>query len=85
MIAIRAERGAALISVMLHLNHAMFIEEEHSVAAASNPYDPSTRFALLETKVKSDMEFASTHTAYQNGISGRFNRTVITIARAMIQ
>lgn len=30
------------------------------------------------------MEFVSTYTAYQNGIAERFNRTVITIARAML-
>ena len=30
------------------------------------------------------MEFTSTYTAYQNGIAERFNRTVTTIARAML-
>ena len=52
MIAIRAKRGAALISVMLHHDHTIVIEEEHLVAAASNPYDPSTIFAFLDTKGK---------------------------------
>lgn len=31
------------------------------------------------------VKFTSTYMAYQNGISERFNRTVVTIARAMIQ
>ena len=31
------------------------------------------------------LEFASTYTAYQNGMSERFNQTVVIIARAMLQ
>ena len=52
MIAIRAKRGAALISVMIHHDHTIVIEKEHLVAAASNPYDPRTIFAFLDTKGK---------------------------------
>ena len=52
MIAMKAFHGAALISVMLHHDHNIVIDEEHLVAAASNRYDPSTIFTLLQTKGK---------------------------------
>ena len=31
-----------------------------------------------------ELEFVSTYTAYQNGMAERFNRTITTIARAML-
>lgn len=52
MEAMRAECGAALISVMLRHDHTIDINEEHLIAAASNCYDPSTMFAFLQTKGK---------------------------------
>ena len=52
MIAMEAVRGAALISVMLDHDHTIVIDEEHLIAAASNPYDPTTIFAFLQTKGK---------------------------------
>lgn len=52
MKAMRAGRGAALISIMHHHNHTIEISEEHLIAAASNCYDPSTIFAFLQTKGK---------------------------------
>ena len=42
----------------------------------------STQKELLDMSVT--MEFTSTYTAYQNGITERFNRTVITLARSML-
>ena len=42
----------------------------------------STQKELLDMDVT--MEFTSTYTAYQNGIAERFNRNVITLARAML-
>ena len=52
MIAMQADRGAALISVMHHHDHTIVIDEEHLIAAASNPHDPTTLFAFLQTKGK---------------------------------
>ena len=52
--AMKAERGAALISVMLQHDNTISINDEHLIAAASNPYDPSTLFAFLQTKGKLD-------------------------------
>ena len=52
MIAMKAVRGAALISVMLRHDHTTVVDEEHLIAAASNRSEPSTIFALLQTKGK---------------------------------
>ena len=54
MIAMKAFNGAALISVMLHRDHNIVIDEEHLVAAALSPYDPTTIFAFLQMKGKLD-------------------------------
>ena len=48
----RANRAAALISVMFRQDHTIVIDEEHLMAAASNCYDPRTIFAFLQTKGK---------------------------------
>ena len=53
MTAMRANgTGAALISVMLQHDHTIVVNEEHLVAAASNPCGPSTIFAFLQMKGK---------------------------------
>ena len=52
MKAMKADRAAALISVMLRQDHTIVIDEEHLIAAASNRYDPRTIFAFLQTKGK---------------------------------
>ena len=52
LMAMEAEYGAALISVMLHHDHTIVIDEEHLIVAASNRYDPTTLFAFLQTKGK---------------------------------
>ena len=54
MTAMRAKTGAgaALISVMLKHDHTLVVDEEHLIAAASNPYSPSTIFAFLQSKGK---------------------------------
>lgn len=49
MFAMRAHRGAALISVMLNHDHTLVMEEEHLIAAASDCYDPYSIFAFLQT------------------------------------
>lgn len=52
MMAMQAERGAALISVLLNHDQSLIITEEHLIAAASNRDDPSLIFAFLQTKGK---------------------------------
>ena len=52
MIAMQANRSAALVSVMLRYDHTIVLDEEHLIAAASNPHDPTTLFAFLQTKGK---------------------------------
>lgn len=52
MSAMEAVRGAALISVMLRHDHNIIIDEEHLIAAASNPYDSRTIFAVLQMEGK---------------------------------
>ena len=52
MMVMRANRAAALISVMFRQDHTIVIDEEHLMAAASNDYDPRTIFAFLQTKGK---------------------------------
>ena len=42
----------------------------------------ATKQALNNMRVV--VEFSSTYTVYQNGVSKRFNQTVVTIARAML-
>ncbi len=75
--AMGAEHAAALISVMLHHDHTTVIDEEHLIAAASNPWDPSTIFELLQTKDKlsnadSETEILSTGPAKRRRISHRW-------------
>lgn len=54
MTAMRAKRAAALISVMLQHDNTIVVNEEHLVAAASNPCGPITIFAFLQMKGKLD-------------------------------
>lgn len=55
MKAMKAPRGAAKISVMLHHDHTLVIEEEHLIAAASSRDNPSLIFELLQTRGKLDI------------------------------
>ena len=55
MMAVKAFRGAAQLSVMLHHDPTLVIEEEHLIAAASSGDDPSLIFELLQTRGKLDI------------------------------
>ena len=75
--AMGAKHAAALISVMLHHDLTTVIDEEHLIAAASNRWDPSTIFELLEQKDKLsnadlDPETLSTGRAKRRRISYRW-------------
>lgn len=77
MTAMRAERGAALISVMLRHDRTIDISEEHLIAAASNCYDPSTIFAFLQKEGKLGntnpvSEFLNSGSAKRFRVSPRF-------------
>ncbi len=81
--AMEAEHGAALISVMLNHDPTTVIDEEHLIAAASNRWDPSTIFELLQTKGKisnagSDTEILSTGPAKRRRISHRSRPRIST-------
>ena len=52
MSAMGAFRGAAMISVMLRHDHNIVIDEEHLIAAAPNPDDSRTIFAVLQMEGK---------------------------------
>ena len=89
MMAMQAERGAALIPVMLDHDHTIVMNEERLIAAASNSYDPSTIFEFLQTKGKlGNTDLASdvlnTDTAKRRRISHksspRISRNVINAA-----
>ena len=50
--------------------------------------DNAKEYQSSETELNEmsvSMKFTITYTTYQNGISERFNRTIITIAKAMLQ
>lgn len=63
MVAMQARRGAALVSVMLHHDHTLAVTEKHLVAAASNPYDPSLIFSLLQNKGKLGSAYPASETS----------------------
>ena len=73
MEAMRANQGAALISVMLDHDDTIDITEKHLVAAASNSYDPITIFALLQTKGK--LNNAKLTSGVPNGHRAKRRRT----------
>ena len=52
MMAMKAFGGAAQLSVMLHHDHTLVIEEEHLIAAASSRDNPGLIFELLQTRGK---------------------------------
>ena len=55
MMAMKATEGAAKISVMLHHDHTLVIEEEHLIAAALNSDQPSLIFEILQARGKLDI------------------------------
>ena len=83
MRAMQAERGAALISIMLHHDQTLAIKEEHLIAAASNSYDPRLIFAFLQTKGKLGnvypaSEVINTGLAKRRGVSHRSSPRIST-------
>ncbi len=71
---------------LVHSVRILIVEEKKPVVVIRT--DNAQEYKTTETELASmgvAVEFASTYTAYQNGISERFNRTVTTIARAMLQ
>ena len=73
-------------SFLIHEVRYLIVEEKRPVVVIRTDNAKEYQSAERELSYMGvSVEFTSTYTAYQNGISERFNRTVVTIARAMLE